>query len=166
MTLYEIKESIKNAVDNIEVDEETGEILNMNALDELQEQFEDKAENIALYVKNITAEAEAVRSEEKKLAERRRTMERKTERLKAYLSEAMTATGTNKISTPKTVISFRKSVAVELDDDFAEWAKENATFLLDYKQPTANKTAIRNALKNGSVIEHARLAEKMNLVIG
>lgn len=51
MTLYEIKEDILKAINNIEIDEDTGEIMNTDALDDLQEQFSDKAENIALYIK-------------------------------------------------------------------------------------------------------------------
>ena len=165
MTLYEIKEDILKAINDIEIDEETGEIVSMGALDELQEQFSDKAENIALYIKNTNAEAEAIKTEEKRLSERRKALENKAERLKQYLSNAMNETGMDKISTSKVALSFRKTNVVEVDDGFIEWAEKNADFLLDYKPPTASKTAIKNAIKNGSAVEYAHLTERKNLII-
>lgn len=165
MTLYEIKEDILKAINNIEIDEDTGEIMNTDALDDLQEQFSDKAENIALYIKNTNAEAEAIKFEEKRLSERRKTLENKAERLKQYLSAAMNEVGADKISTSKVALSFRKTSVVEVDDGFVDWAEKNADFLLDYKPPTVSKTAIKDAIKNGSIIEHAHLIERKNLII-
>lgn len=165
MTLYEIKENILQQINNLEIDEDTGEILNTDALDELSEQFEEKAENIALFIKNTNAEAEAMKREEKKLSERRKSLENKANRLKSYLSDTMLAAGKTKISTPKTELSFRKSKVVEIDSEFVDWAEKNADFLLDYKEPTPSKTAIKDAISNGSVFEFARLVENQNLVI-
>ena len=70
MTLYEINAALE-AFES-EVDEDTGEILNYDKLAELNMAKDEKRENIALYIKNLTAEAKAIREEEKALAERRR----------------------------------------------------------------------------------------------
>ena len=66
MNLYEINQEILNAINNLEVDE-NGEILSTSKLDELQEMFETKCENIACYIKNIKADIDALKAEEKKL---------------------------------------------------------------------------------------------------
>lgn len=62
-------------------------------------------------------------------------------------------------------ISYRKSTAVELDDNFVEWAQENADDLLTYKAPEPNKTAIKDRLKEGGELSHATLVERQNISI-
>lgn len=165
MKLYEIKEEILNCINNIEVDEETGEILNADKLDELQEEFDEKAEGIALYIKNLTAEGEAIKTEEKRLAERRKAVETRVERLKDYLSDAMQATDTLKLTTARVALSFRKSKSVDVGDRFVEWARTNAHELLTFKDPTPNKTAIKDYINKGIAVEYASIVENSNLVI-
>jgi hypothetical protein len=58
MTLYEIDDAILACVDP-----ETGEIINPEALTALQMEREKKLENVALWVKDLKAEAEAIGNE-------------------------------------------------------------------------------------------------------
>ena len=46
-TLYEITDKYLKVLDNLEIDEETGEILNAEELDELSGAFEEKSEAVA-----------------------------------------------------------------------------------------------------------------------
>lgn len=64
-SLYEINQEILNCVDM-----ETGEIIDMDKLGELQLAFDVKVENIALWIKNLLSDAEAIKAEKLKLAER------------------------------------------------------------------------------------------------
>ena len=52
VSLYEISADFLKALDGLEVDEETGEITNFDAVEALNAQFEDKAESVACYIKN------------------------------------------------------------------------------------------------------------------
>lgn len=45
-SLYEISADFLKALDGLEVDEETGEIVNFDAVESLNAQFEDKAESV------------------------------------------------------------------------------------------------------------------------
>ena len=139
MTLYEINQQI--AEFNFQVDEETGEILNTMQLDELIMAREDKAENVALFIKNLRAEAEAIKAEEKALASRRKQTERKAESLADYLQYCLDG---DKLKTPKVSVSYRKSVRVECDD-----ISKVPEQYLRYKAPELDKTAIKNAIKAG-----------------
>ena len=100
MTLYEIDSRIKEIIDNIydqaDEDGEVGEI-DLTELKELQEAREVKLENIALYAKNLASEASAIKEEENILAERRKRLERKCERMKGILINAMKEDGNKKI---------------------------------------------------------------------
>ena len=89
MNLYEIDRQIQELIEN-SVDPETGELtLDPAALDALQMEREAKIENLACYVKNLTADAKAIKAEEQALSERRKAAENKAERLKRYLSDAL-----------------------------------------------------------------------------
>ena len=57
--LYEIMQEIEGF--EFEVDGETGEILNADALDLLEIERDTKIENICLWIKNLRADARAYR---------------------------------------------------------------------------------------------------------
>ena len=157
MNIYEID----NAMFSL-IDEETGEIKDFEAFEELQMQREEKIENTALWYKNLVAESKAIREEEKALAERRKSLENKAESLKNFVSRALNG---NKFSTSKVAISYRKSTAVEVDDEFIDYAMKNNSDLLTYKQPEPNKAVIKEMLQGGFDIPHAELVERNNMSI-
>ena len=157
MNIYEID----NAMFSL-IDEETGEIKDYEAFEELQMQREEKIENTALWYKNLVAESQAIREEEKALAERRKSLENKAESLKNFVNRTLNG---NKFSTSKVAISYRKSTAVEVDDEFIDYAMKNNSDLLTYKQPEPNKAVIKEMLQGGFDIPHAELVERNNMSI-
>ena len=130
MNIYEID----NAMFSL-IDEETGEIKDYEAFEELQMQREEKIENTALWYKNLIAESKAIREEEKALAERRKSLEHRAESLKNFVNQTLQG---NKFATSKVAISYRKSTAVEVDDEFIDYAMKNNSDLLTYKHPEPN----------------------------
>jgi hypothetical protein len=160
MTLYEID----SAFDAL-IDPETGEILDWDAFSALQIARETKLENTALYIKNLDAEAAAIRAEEKALAERRKSAENKSVSLRAHLSQALDG---EKFSTPRVAVSFRKSEALQIPDveKFIEWAQsKNHPELLSYGKPTPNKTKITAEIKDGAEIPGVTLETRQNIQI-
>ena len=157
MNIYEID----NAMFSL-IDEETGEIKDYEAFEELQMQKEEKIENTALWYKNLVAESKAIREEEKALAERRKSLENKAENLKNFINRTLDG---NKYSTSKVAISYRKSTAVEVDDEFIDYAMKNNNDLLTFKRPEPNKTVIKGMLQGGFDIPHAELVERNNMSI-
>lgn len=157
MNIYEID----NAMFSL-IDEETGEIKDYEAFEELQIQKEEKIENTALWYKNLVAESKAIREEEKALAERRKSLENKAENLKNFINRTLDG---NKFSTSKVAISYRKSTAVEVDDEFIDYAMKNNNDLLTFKRPEPNKTVIKGMLQGGFDIPHAELVERNNMSI-
>ncbi len=157
MNIYQIDEAILNLIDP-----ETGEIMDYDAFVELQMARETKIENMALWIKNLTAEAAAIKAERDALAEREKAAKNRAEGLKKYLAQILNG---EKFSTPRVAISYRKSTAVEVDDGFLDWAKKNADQYLRYKEPEVDKTALRDAIKAGQEFEYARLIENQSLQI-
>lgn len=161
MTLYEIDRNIEELTNA--VDHDTGELtVDFAALDALMMERETKIENITLCLKNAVADAAKIREEEKALAARRQAEERKAERLKEYLKNALNG---EKFSTAKCAVSFRKTSSVCADDEFVTWAKANNPELLRYKEPEVDKTAIKNLLAKGVELPHAKLIENTAVVV-
>lgn len=149
-TLYEIDQAILDCIDT-----ETGEILDMDRLNELQIQREKKVEGVACYIKNLVADAAAYKAEKEAFAERERIASRKAERLKEWLVLALEG---QKFSSPKCAVSFRRSETVEVED-----VKHIPAELLRVKTTVEpDKTAIKTMLKAGQEIEGCRLVEKLN----
>ncbi|MEG1608521.1 MAG: siphovirus Gp157 family protein [Clostridia bacterium] len=160
-SLYEISSKLANLEF---VDMETGEV-NEEMLNDLEMSFSDKAKNIALFIKNLNADAKAIKEEEKSLAERRKAKENKIDALERYLLSMIELTNKSKLEFAECVISTRKSTFVEVDEKFVQWANDNAKELLVYKEPNADKAAIKEAIKSGEKFEFARIVENINLSI-
>lgn len=151
-SLYEISEEILSCVDM-----ETGEIIDMDKLQELQMKFDDKVEGIALWIKNLLSEAAAIKVEKDKLAERQKACENKAKSLKEYLFKFLAG---QKFKTPRVSISYRKSDSVEVED--VSMLPEE---FLKFAEPEVRKADLKKALKEGVEIEGATLVEHQNIQI-
>ena len=152
MNLYEIDQAILDCIDP-----ETGEILDFDRLSELQMERETKVENVALWIKNLTADAAAYKAEKDIFAEREKQAKTKAESLKKWLTNALEG---NKFTTSKVAVSFRRSEAVEVDEEHVpkKWMVKKVTYVPD-------KTAIKNAIKQGAKIKGCALVERDNIQI-
>lgn len=152
MKLYEIDKAIMDCVDL-----ETGEIIDTEQLDKLQIERDAKIENVACWLKDLKAEAEALKAEKMAFAERQKIAENKMESLKKYLEYALNGKA---FKSTRTSVSFRKSQSVEVADIYK--LDEN---YIRYKEPEADKTAIKEALKAGKEVAGAILVENTSVII-
>ena len=157
MKLYEIDNAILECIDL-----ETGEIIDTEQLDKLQMERDTKLENVACWIKDLKAEAEALKNEKQALAERQRVAENKAESLKKWLAYALQG---EKFKTPKCAISFRKSEAVEVTDEGLNNLMKEHDELLTYKAPEPNKTAIKQAIKDGLSVAGVQLVQNTSTII-
>lgn len=156
MTLFEIDKAIQDF--EFEIDEETGEILNPNALEELEMAREQKIENVGLYIKNLEAEATAVENQEKIFADRKKRIRKKIEGLKGFLGYALDG---KPFKTDRVVMSFRKSESVHITDEYL--IPDEYKLFTVVKKP--DKKIIKDALKKGKDIMGCELVEKQNISI-
>ena len=151
-SLYEINQDIMNCIDFT-----TGEILDDEKLQELQMEKSEKIENIALWIKNLESETKAIKDEINVLRERNELKERKIEKLKQYL----TGNVEKKFETSKVIISYRKSVSVNITDE----SKLEEKYIKTKIETSVDKMAIKEAIKNGITVSGAELIEKQNIQI-
>jgi len=157
MTLYEINSEMLNLID-----EETGEVLDYEKFVELNLARDEKIENIGLWIKDLKAEASALKAEKDALAKRQKTAENKAESLTRYLQMMLEG---EKFKTPRLSVSYRTSKAVEVDNEFLSWAMANGEQYLRYKEPEVDKTSLREAIESGEEVPHASLVERTGVVI-
>lgn len=152
MKLFEIDEALQECFDD-----ETGEITDITRFEDLQLEREQKLENIACWIKNLEADAEALKAQTKTFAERQKETENKAKRLRNYLQYALQNTN---FKTVNVEVKFRKTSKVEVPDVY----KLDENFL-KYSEPTADKTAIKKAIQGGQAVEGATLIENISMSI-
>ena len=152
MNLYDIDNAILSCVDM-----ETGEIIDAEKLDELKMEKERKIRNIACWVKELNAEAEALKKQKDAFAAREKAAKNKAEGLKAYLSAYL---GGKEAKGTEYQISFHASQATEITDE------EVIPPAYRIPQPDKiDKDGLLKALKGGAVIPGAQLIERKNIQI-
>lgn len=157
MKLYEIDEAIMSCID-----EETGDIIDSEKLDKLQMERDKKIENVACWIKELKAEAEAIKAEKQILANRQKVAENKAESLKKYLAYALDC---KKFSTAKCAVFFRNTESVEITPEGLEALMKEHDELLTYKSPEPNKTAIKQAIKDGLNVAGVQLVQNVSTII-
>ena len=81
MRLYEIEQAIMDCID-----EETGEIIDLERLNQLMMDKQKKIEGVALWVKNLEADEAAFKKEKEVFDERQKAAAKKKERLMMWLT--------------------------------------------------------------------------------
>lgn len=152
MNLYEIENEILNCVDM-----ETGEIVDIEKLESLQIERDQKIENIGCWIKNLLADAKALKEEKDTLAARQKIAENKAASLKKYLSRYLNG---EKFKSAKLSISYRKSDSVNIAED-ATVPEE----YLKYSDPVPDKAGLKAALKSGKEYPGITLVSTQNIQI-
>jgi hypothetical protein len=168
--LYQIHADIERIMETgLVIDMETGEVTENDAekaLAELQLSEEEKLENTALFIKNITSDIQSLKAEEQALNQRRQAKERKAAWAKQYLTDFMQLAKRNKFESPRCALSFRSSTKLDIKNEAAlkEYAKVDDS-ILRYKEPEIDKKAVTKLLKDGLVLPGVELASSTNLQI-
>lgn len=165
--LFEISEQYTNALKIIEQmfddgcsEEELNEALTM--LDGVESDFNAKAINVAMYIRNLKADEDAIAEAKKAMDAREKAIKKKRESLTAYLLNQMLLTNTKQVKCPYFVISTRiNAPSVKVDSN----AALPETLLLPPKPREPDKKAIKEMLEQGMEIDGCRLERSQSLSI-
>lgn len=160
MKLYEIPGALRGLLDRLDADPDTGEVDGdaLAAYAEYQGQAAEKLEGTACYVRELEAEAEAIKAEEDRLAKRRKALENKSSRLKTYMMPALEAMG-GKVKGVMATVRIGKSQAVTAFDlDALPDAFKRV-------KVDPDKVAIKKALEAGEDIPGTVLEDRQSVVI-
>ncbi len=164
MKLYEINEAILRLTDQIEVDEETGEVLcDMDAVSTgiaaLQMERRSILEYLAKLVLNLRSEIAGLKAEESRLHDRRSRLEKKADRILAVLDREC---GGEKTDLGVATLNYRKTTRVDVTDaaKAVSWLKRHK--LLDcfrIPAPEVAKAEVKKLLTAGTKVPGCALVE-------
>lgn len=157
-----------NIIENLEALRERYRAAWFDTLTAIEEEFDVKAENVAVYIKSLNAEIKALKAEEDALKRRRMAFEKSVERLKGYLLGSMHTVGRLKIDMPRAKLSVRKNAeSLVVDDDlrFIEWAQAHNDSLLKYSLPEIRKTDAKKLVQAGEQLPFVHLTRTESLMI-
>jgi hypothetical protein len=157
--LYEITREAQELAFLLETEELTPELEAMLVIN--QDQLQAKAGNYAKVIANIQSDSDAIDQEIKRLKAMKESKDRAVTRLKDALREAMLVSAIDKIESPLFKLSLRRSESVEVDIVEALPSE----FINIKNVVTADKVAIKEAIKRGENVIGARLIENFNLQI-
>ncbi len=159
--LYELTEMYQNIWDLIGDDE--FDLLSLEkALQNIEENIEIKAENTAKLIKGIDADIEVLKTEEKRLADRRKALENKKEGIKGYLENHLRIIGIDKVKTPLFTVALQNnppSVNV-LDEKLIP-----KNYVKTVTTTSISRKDLLEDLKQGLIIEGAELRQTKSLRI-
>ncbi len=160
MKLYELTQNYLNLQELLENPEIPAEMIE-TALNEVGGQIEDKAENIAKLIKTLEANVSGYKTEEKRLADRRKSEESRITWLKNYIFDSMKAIGKTKSKGQVFNLSIQKnppSLNVEDEKLIPEeyWIEQ---------APVLDKKTLLAALKAGEEIPGVSIKQTESLRI-
>lgn len=161
MSLYYITEQYREAL-AILTDADLPEEAVADTLEALEGEVIQKSQAVAAFTLNLSAEIEAVKAVEKRISERRKSLERREARMREYLRFNMEKSGiseikaldgsfTAKLAKGRPAVIIDDEALIEDDSEFVRWKRD------------LNKTAIGDALKAGLEVPGAHLETKPSL---
>lgn len=155
MQLYELTEIYLNLKD---MDIEEGDLN--SALENIDDEIETKADNIAKVLRDFDGDIEALKFEEERLAKKRKAIENRQKQLKEYLQNAMLVLDKRKFKTDLFSFNIQKNAPSlkildesKIPDDYYKIEKK------------LNKNDLKEAVKNGLFEDAAELVQTESLRI-
>lgn len=155
MQLYELTEMYLNLKD---IDIEEGDLN--SALENIDDEIETKADNIAKVLRDFDGDIEALKSEEERLAKKRKAIENRQKQLKEYLQNAMLVLDKREFKTDLFSFNIQKNAPSlkildesKIPEDYYKIEKK------------LNKNDLKEAVKNGLFEDAAELVQTESLRI-
>lgn len=157
MKLYELTSSFHQIQKMIE----SGEEDLTDTLESIDLAIEDKLENIGKVIRNLEAETQAFKDEEKRLANKRKSIENNIKNLKLYVEHQLINTGKKQVKAGLFTFAIQKNPpSVQINDENVIPKK-----YFVQSEPRIDKSALRKQLANGDLIPGVQLIQKEGLRI-
>lgn len=158
-SLYNITAEAQSIASALEEGEFTPEMETALAIN--QNELQEKAINYGYAIKSMEDDVTAINEEIKRLQAIKTAKSNAIDRMKESVSNAMQIYNIEKVTSPTLNLSFRKSETVEVE--LVEALSND--FKIVKTMVTADKVAIKQAIKKGENITGARIVQKLNLQI-
>jgi hypothetical protein len=161
MNIFEINAALQGVWDLVLDEEQDLETLE-DTIQSLEVARDDKAEGMAKLIRYLDSQAEVIKAEEKRLADRRKAMENRRERVKALLELQFELWGTDKIKTPTMTVSMQNNPpSVQIADE--NFVPEQFVTVETIRK--VDKKSLLQALKDGEMFDGISLKQGRSLRI-
>lgn len=162
-TLYEVAAEYRSMAERL-ADLDVPDAVIADTLEAESGALVEKGQNVAFVCRNLEANAAAIKDAEAQMAARRKAIENRAARLRAYLLDSMTLAGVEKIDSPYFSIALRKNPPAV---DVYEPALVPDAYMVQPPPPppAIDKKAIAADLKAGANIPGCRLKQGMRVEI-
>ncbi|CDG04260.1 siphovirus Gp157 family protein [Lactococcus lactis] len=158
MNLYDLTQSYLTVANMEDLDEQTL----VDTLDSIQENINDKAENIGKLIRMVEADTAAFKAEKDRFATKQKTAENKIKSLKLYLQSNMEALGTKQLKTELFSFNIQKNpISLKIDDEgglHTDYVHQVTSYEID-------KEKLKQDLKLGKDVGTAHLEQSESLRI-
>lgn len=165
LNIYTIPAEIQAALNAMTIDEETGEVIGWERLDELTKGASDKIANTARFIRYAEAQIDAMDKAIADIKARKQSAQNLVDKLSVLAVKALFSLpdGKAKVEEPDIKVTARPSDVVQIDDE----SKLDEKFfnVRIIKERKVSKTAINNAIKSGEEVQGARLLKNYTLQI-
>ena len=160
MTIYELTNELRSFNEMTEemTPEELTDQVYKDTFEGLSGAYDDKAEGWCKYIKNIDAEAKAVKEEAQRLMARAKALENHRDRMKETLLQSMKMVGKTEAGGIIKAKIAKNGGKAPLIVDFAD--PHDIPMDFQKVEVSANNEAIRDALDHGVELEWARYGER------
>jgi hypothetical protein len=158
-SLYHISKEALDLAELLEVEELTPELEERLAIN--QNELQEKSVNFGFVIKDAENSILVIDEEIKRLQAIKKTQQKKCDILKGKISDALQFYGIEKVETPTIKMSFRRSESVEI----VSLEQLQGEYLVEKVSVTADKKAIKQAIKEGKEVDGAIIKENFNLQI-
>lgn len=159
MNLYEVTGNVLHLQAMLESEDFDAEVL-ADTMEAVEGEYDYKIESYCKVIKNLEADMDALKTEAKRLSDRRKVLENNIDRLKSAMFESMKATGKTKVKGAVFTAAIQKNGG-KLPVIVAEDAStDNLPDQLVIVTEKPNLEAIRELLEAGKFVEGFTLGER------
>lgn len=140
-----------------------------DTLDAMEQDFDAKAENTAIYIRQLQSDADALDKEVKRLQAKSASRKRRIAWLKDYLSRCMDQMHLTKSGGVRATVSLRNNPpSVQVLDEAAlieELQQKDRDDALKYSKPEIRKSVVKDMLQHGETLENACITSSRSIQI-
>lgn len=163
LALYELAADFRETADRL-ADMDLDEQTLRDTLESIAFPVEQKAVQVAAFVRNLEATAEQIKQAEKAMADRRKAIESRAAHVREYLLHNMRACGFTRVEHPQFVIAVKQNPESVVIED-ARQIPMNYMRQPEPPPPAPDKSLIKQAIKDGYEIPGAKLTRTLRLDI-
>lgn len=160
MKLYELKGQFE-AIDSMDLDTADDVQAYGDLYNSLDCALRDKIQASCMVIRNMESEVDAIKSEIDRLTNKRKIAENRIAWLKGYMQENLEAIGLDKVDTDLFIVRIQANPpSVDIMCELSDLADEYKRLKIE-----ADKTAIKEALKNGIEVNGCALVQTKSIRI-